>query len=220
VGDDKKAPGRLRLVEEFVNTLDLDDGVDGLARPADLADWLAERGLAQPDLEIGAGDLKRAVELREALRSALLANNGGEALDDAVIATLNRIGRRARLVLRFDALGEAILEPVSDDVDGALGRLLAIVHDAMETGQWSRLKACRSDDCLWAFYDHSKNHSRHWCSMDVCGSQAKARSYRRRKVASVAGAAGATPGIASGGAAPGPTVSATPGARATKPAQS
>jgi len=188
VSDDKKAPGRLRLVEEFVNTLDLDDGVDGLARPADLVDWLASHGLARHDLEVGAAGLKRAVELREALRAALLANNGGEPLDDAVIATLNRIGRRARLVLRFDGRGEALLEPVSDDLDAALGRLLAIVHDAMETGQWSRLKACRSDDCLWAFYDHSKNHSRHWCSMDVCGSQAKARSYRRRKVAGATGA--------------------------------
>jgi len=187
LGDDKKAPGRLRLVEEFVNTLDLDVGVDGLARPADLVDWLTERGLARPDLEVGPADLKRAVELREALRAALLANNGGEPPGDAVIATLNRVGRRARLVLRFDGLGEAVLEPVSDDLDAALGRLLAVVHDAMETGQWARLKACRSDDCLWAFYDRSKNHSRHWCSMDVCGSQAKARSYRRRKVAGATG---------------------------------
>ena len=69
---------------------------------------------------------------------------------------------------------------VSGGVDGALGRLLAIVHDAIETGDWRRLKACRNDTCLWAFYDHSKNHSRHWCSMEVCGSQVKARTYRRR----------------------------------------
>ena len=187
MGNVIEAPGKLRFVGEFVNTLDLDDDSDGLARPADLAAWLAERGLARPDLEVGPADLKRAVELREALRAALLANNGGEPMSDAVIATLNRIGRRARLVLRFGEGGEAVLEPVSDDVDAALGRLLAIVHDAMETGQWPRLKVCRSDDCLWAFYDHSKNHSRHWCSMESCGSQAKARTYRRRKAAPAAG---------------------------------
>ena len=181
MSDVKEAPGKLRLVGEFVNTLDLDDDSEGLARPANLAAWLAAHGLAKPDIEVGAADLKRAVELREALRAALLANNGGEPMSEAVIATLNRIGRRARLVLRFDGSGEAVLEPVADDVDGALGRLLAIVHDAMETGQWPRLKACRSDDCLWAFYDQSKNRSRHWCSMESCGSQAKARSYRQRK---------------------------------------
>ena len=81
---------------------------------------------------------------------------------------------------RFDERGGAALEPVSGGVDGALGRLVAIVHDAIETGDWRRLKACRNDTCLWAFYDHSKNHSRHWCSMEVCGSQVKARTYRRR----------------------------------------
>ena len=125
-------------------------------------------------------------------------------MSDVVVAALNRIGRRARLVLRFDQGGEALLEPGSDDVDAALGRLLAIVHDAMETGQWPRLKACRSDDCLWAFYDHSKNRSRHWCSMEGCGSQAKARSYRQRK------------------AAAGPPAESAPtaaGNRETKPAQ-
>jgi predicted RNA-binding Zn ribbon-like protein len=189
VSDVEEAPGKLRFVGEFANTLDVDDDSDGLARPADLAAWLADHGLARSDLEVGPADLSRAVELREALRAALLANNAGEPMSDAVIATLNRIGRRARLVLRFDESGEALLEPVSDDVDAALGGLLAIVHDAMETGQWPRLKVCRSDDCLWAFYDHSKNRSRHWCSMESCGSQAKARSYRRRKAAADTGSA-------------------------------
>ena len=66
-------------------------------------------------------------------------------------------------------------------VDGALGRLLVIVYRAMETGTWPRLKACRSDTCQWAFYDHSKNRSGHWCSMAVCGSQHKARTYRERQ---------------------------------------
>ena len=181
MSDVKEAPGKLRFVGEFVNTLDLDDDSDSLARPADLAAFLVDHGLGRPGIEVGQADLRRAVELREALRAALLANNGGEPMSEAVIATLNRIGRRARLVLRFDEAGEAALEPVADNVDAALGRLLAIVRDAMETGEWPRLKVCRSDDCLWAFYDQSKNRSRHWCSMESCGSQAKARSYRRRK---------------------------------------
>ena len=181
MGDDKEAPGKLRLVEEFVNTLDLDDGIDHLANPADLGAWFAARGLARPDVVAGPVDVRRAVELREALRAALLANNGGAPLTDAAISVFNRVGRRARLVVQFDDRGKAALEPVTDDLDAALGRLLAIVRDAMATGQWWRLKACRSDTCRWAFFDQSKNHSRHWCSMDVCGSQAKARTYRRRR---------------------------------------
>jgi hypothetical protein len=130
---------------------------------------------------VGPADLRRAIDLREALRAVLLANNDGGAPEPAAVVVLNRIAARAKLVTRFDEHGAATLEPVSGGVDGALGRLLAIVHDAMETGDWRRLKACRNDTCLWAFYDSSKNRSRHWCSMDSCGSQVKARTYRQRK---------------------------------------
>ena len=187
MSDAKEAPGKLRFVAEFVNTMDFDDDTEHLASPADLGAWLAARGLARPDLAVGQADLKRAIELREALRAALLANNGAEPLSEASLATINRAGERARLVPHFDGRGEASLEPVSDDVDGALGRLLTIVHDAMATGLWPRLKACRAESCRWAFFDQSKNHSRHWCSMESCGSQAKARSYRRRKAAAGTG---------------------------------
>jgi predicted RNA-binding Zn ribbon-like protein len=45
---------------------------------------------------------------------------------------------------------------------------------------WERLKACRAEDCRWAFLDDAKNHSRAWCSMKVCGNRAKARAYRER----------------------------------------
>ncbi len=202
---------RLELVREFVNTKDFDHDTDGLASPGELAGWLIAKGLAGDDQganghatsgheggtseanehtaggfapdgpAAGATDLRRAIDLREALRAVLLANNDGEAPGPAAVAVLNRIAERAKLVTHFDEHGAATLEPVSGGVDGALGRLLAIIHDAMETGDWRRLKACRNDTCLWAFYDTSKNRSRHWCSMDSCGSQVKARTYRQRK---------------------------------------
>ncbi|OCJ18232.1 hypothetical protein A6U87_04880 [Rhizobium sp. AC44/96] len=43
-----------------------------------------------------------------------------------------------------------------------------------------RMKICRN--CGWLFLDRSKNKSRAWCDMAVCGNRAKAnRHYRRRK---------------------------------------
>ena len=92
VDDGQQGPGRLELVAEFVNTRDLDEDVDGLATPAELADWLTGHGLAAPGLEVRAADLRRAVELREALRAALLANNEGEPVADDALAALNRSG--------------------------------------------------------------------------------------------------------------------------------
>ena len=48
-------------------------------------------------------------------------------------------------------------------------------------GTWERLKACRNEDCRWAFYDVSKNRSGSWCDMAVCGARHKMRAYRKRK---------------------------------------
>ncbi len=44
-----------------------------------------------------------------------------------------------------------------------------------------RLKTCPSSNCGWVFLDTTKNGTRRWCDMRVCGSRAKARSYYARK---------------------------------------
>jgi predicted RNA-binding Zn ribbon-like protein len=125
--------------------------------------------------------LRRAVGLREALREVLLAHNARAPVPSSAVEVLNSASDRAVLRLRFHQPGSASLEPQRHGVDGALGRLLAIVHDAIADGTWSRLKACRLESCEWAFYDRTKNRSGAWCNMDVCGNRAKARAYRERR---------------------------------------
>lgn len=44
----------------------------------------------------------------------------------------------------------------------------------------ARIKTCAAPDCGWKFVDQSKNQSRRWCDMAVCGNLAKARQYRAR----------------------------------------
>jgi predicted RNA-binding Zn ribbon-like protein len=177
----QQAPGELELVRAFVNTADLEREEEHLVDPAALAAWLAERGLAEPEPKATAADLRRALQLREALRELLVAHTAGAPAPEAAVRTLNAASDRARLHLRFGEGGGASLQPQKPGVDGALGRLLAIVHDSITSGTWSRLKACRLEICEWAFYDHTKNHSGAWCNMDVCGNRAKARAYRRRQ---------------------------------------
>jgi predicted RNA-binding Zn ribbon-like protein len=172
------APGALELVRSFVNTREVEEGTDELTDPASLAAWLGGRGLMR-GRTASRSDLERARRLREAFRVLLLANNGVGAGAEAG-AVLDRSARRAGLGVRFRA-GTGRLEPTAGGVDGALGRLLAVVAEAMLDGTWSRLKACRADDCQWAFYDHARNRSRTWCSMAVCGNRSKARAYRSRR---------------------------------------
>jgi predicted RNA-binding Zn ribbon-like protein len=173
------APDELALIEAFVNTWDLEDDEETLAIPAALSDWLAERGLAAPGEAFDHDDLARAIAVREALRALLLANNAGE-LDAAAPATLTAAADHASLAVTIDAGGRARIEPRATGIDRVFGHLLGIVARAQADGTWERMKACPWHTCHVAFYDHSRNRSRTWCSMAVCGNRAKARTYRRR----------------------------------------
>jgi predicted RNA-binding Zn ribbon-like protein len=171
-------PDEIELVLAFVNTLNVETGVDGLSDPRALRTWLLGQGLLRGGV-VGRTDVDEAKRLREALRALMLANNGMSVRKEAAV-TLNRAARRARLGVRFEPGGTAHLEPGAPGVDGALGRLLGVVSAAMADGSWERLKACRAADCHRAFYDHARNRSRQWCSMSVCGNRSKARAYRAR----------------------------------------
>jgi predicted RNA-binding Zn ribbon-like protein len=178
----QQAPGDLELVREFVNTVDIEAGEEQLCSGAELAAWLSEHGLASSGLGATPADLRRARELREALRAVLLSHNGGGPAPDGAYETLDATVCRARVRLRFrEGAALAALESEASGVDGALGQLLTIVHAAITAGTWSRLKACREHTCEWAFYDHTKNRSGAWCNMGVCGNRAKARAYRARR---------------------------------------
>lgn len=175
------APGRLLLVQDLVNTLDLETGVDGISSPRGLRAWLVQRSLAPADVRPTDADVARVQEFREALRALLAANNGA-TLGAGDLRDLNRAGRGG-LRVRFDTGGGAALEPQSEEaISTAIGAIVAAVFVALTDGTLARLKACRADDCRWAFYDLSKNRSAQWCSMAACGSREKVRAYRARRV--------------------------------------
>jgi predicted RNA-binding Zn ribbon-like protein len=178
-GDASSAPGRLRLVQELLNTADLEGGGELFTTVERTTAWLREKGLLAARDALDPGDVALLVVVREALRD-LAAANHGEPLDRAAVAALNRQAAAAPLVVHVDDDGSPTLAPAGRGLARAVGALLAIVQEASADGTWSRLKVCRSSSCRWAFYDRSRNRSGHWCSMAVCGNRAKVRSFRER----------------------------------------
>ena len=174
-GGRRPAQGDLRLVQDFVNTLDREHHNDLLDGPEGLAAWLEHRGFEVGELR--DADVARAVEAREALRALLLANNGGPEATGAH-TVLETAARRARLEPSFGPTG---LVPAAGGLDGAIGRVLAVAFAAMLDGRWERLKACPRDVCGWVFYDRSTANRSTWCSMRVCGNRVKAGAYYRRR---------------------------------------
>jgi predicted RNA-binding Zn ribbon-like protein len=183
MADRETAPGALGLIQAFVNTADLEPGVDALGDPNALSAWLVARGLMTPNQTADEADLKHAIALREAIRGAIGANSGG-SLYPVDMATLNGAVSASRLLPRFGADGRARLEPHADGVEGALGRIVAAVFAGMNEEDWTRLKLCGSATCRWAFYDQSRNHSSRWCKMASCGNRQKAKRFRERAKAS------------------------------------
>src|SRR5262245_7336661 len=172
-GGRPKAPGRLELLQRFINSHnhDLPEDWDRIGTAAKAQAWLKEKGLIGPGERISSADAARLRELREALRALIVgANPAAAAIVNAHAATL-------RVVV--SETGTATLEPVDRGADGAIGTLLAILHEAQLGGDWSRMKACRQ--CEYAFFDRSKNRSAAWCSMSICGNRTKNRAYYRRR---------------------------------------
>jgi predicted RNA-binding Zn ribbon-like protein len=113
----------------------------------------------------------RAPGVRDAIRTLLRANNGIAVNADLAAQSLDAAARGAGLRAGF-AKGALVFE--------ARDPILAAVAEAMADGSWSRLKACRADDCQWAFIVTARNRSRQWCDMAVCGNRAKAQRFRAR----------------------------------------
>jgi predicted RNA-binding Zn ribbon-like protein len=177
----RAAPGELELVRQFINTADIAPGEDELGDLEALRAWLRERRLIGPRERLAPGDLERALTVREALRNLLESRSHGGAVGDEALRALNLVPAGALLRIAFDDDGTPRLEPVASGLDRAFAELFAIIRCAALEGTWERLKVCADHGCLWAFYDHSKNRSRSWCNMAVCGNRAKARHYRQRK---------------------------------------
>lgn len=172
---DLSAPGELDLVLRFVNTLDNESGVDALSSPASAADWLRSEGWP---IRVSRSELSELVDIREALRD-IASTDDRLTIRDAV-AALDAIAERHPLVVRSSS--ERTLVPsTSAGIGACIERILCLVATARIDGSWDRVKTCPNDRCRWLFYDHSRNRSRVWCTMNVCGSQAKMRAYRSRR---------------------------------------
>ncbi|MEU8787141.1 CGNR zinc finger domain-containing protein [Streptomyces sp. NPDC048637] len=179
----RTAPDSLRLVQDLVNTLDIETGEDTLTADGGLGGFLHDHGVPGRGGATALGELQ---ELREALREVCLAHTSGTAVPEGTARTLDRMLAAAPLVLAVQPDGGAALRPAAGL--GGAGYLTALVAAGIATavagGTWTRLKACEAHDCRWVFYDKSPAGRSRWCTMAVCGSRAKMRTYRARRAES------------------------------------
>jgi hypothetical protein len=142
------------LLVDFLNTLDVEEGTDAIEDPAEFAAWAERHAVA-------TGDRAEAKRVRDALRAVM----DGESAALPALQLETACGERSVQLTARTAAEAAVASSVILSIQGKL----------------ERVKLCGAEDCRWAFYDHSRNGSRTWCSMGVCGNRQKARSYRARQ---------------------------------------
>jgi predicted RNA-binding Zn ribbon-like protein len=179
--ESKPAPGPLRHVQAFINTIDLESGQDRLGAAEDARPWLVDNHLLAPDGPPSADDLRLLAGVREGLRALVMHNSDGPVPDKTLTAALREVTDASPVRAVVDEHGRVALVSDGDSVCARLMSLLLIVKDAQLDGTWTHLKACANDDCRWAFYDRSRNHGGTWCDMATCGNKLKNRDFRARR---------------------------------------
>src|SRR5579864_1671030 len=90
------APGQLLLVQELINTRDVEEGVEELEDTETLAAWLSARGLIGPGATLAPDDAERARAFREGLRE-LLEQRAHGGIEEDTVRALNASASRALL---------------------------------------------------------------------------------------------------------------------------
>jgi predicted RNA-binding Zn ribbon-like protein len=181
---------------DFINTRFVVNGqpVDLLATFSDLVAWLVQVHLLTEDdakkidrqwggQAKGTQTLEQARAFRVTLREMVDRVAAGRPVPQAAIEAINdllryRIG--CPQLTRRQGKFERGFQAESQDANQLLGLLAEAASDLLCTRELSLIKKCQNPACVLFFYDTTKNHARHWCSMGICGNRSKVAAHYRR----------------------------------------
>jgi predicted RNA-binding Zn ribbon-like protein len=66
-------------------------------------------------------------------------------------------------------------------LESVLWPIASSAADLLTSDRLQKVRMCEADTCAWLFLDESRNHSRRWCDMKVCGNREKARRHYQRE---------------------------------------
>jgi predicted RNA-binding Zn ribbon-like protein len=162
---------------------------------ADLVEWGRQSGIidegeaaallaaAERHPSRAAEVLEEAKRVRESIFDAFANVAAGTPVTDEALAGLNARLPEALSRLRLEAWDEGVVWTWSPEpaLERVLWPVVRRAADLLTSDRRERVRECASDTCGWLFIDESRNHSRRWCDMKVCGNRDKVRRYRGRE---------------------------------------
>ncbi len=125
--------------------------------------------------------LKRARRVREATFEIFSAAVKGIAPPEASLSTLNQHLPKALARLRLAQDHSSFRWEWEEETatDQMLWPVLRSAAELLTSDRMDRVRLCSAEDCDWLFLDSSRNRSRRWCDMAVCGNRSKVRRFRQ-----------------------------------------
>jgi predicted RNA-binding Zn ribbon-like protein len=152
------------------------------SRQVGLIDASKVRGLIATPRRVAAAVHREALALRDSLLRIFDAVIDDDSPRRSDMLALNALLAEARSKQVLTPRARKFGWSWAGDVDARTPTLLIALAaaDLLERSDLTRLKRCPGPDgCGWLFIDVSRNGSRKWCSMDYCGSFAKARRFAK-----------------------------------------
>lgn len=125
--------------------------------------------------------LAAARELREALSELLYSAVDAQKPASDALKSLEKFFKRAHAhrSLHWSATGASwSFSDAAQPAEFPLWQLALHAEQLVTSEQLALLRACAKPDCRWLFLDTSKNHTRRWCDMKLCGNRMKARRFK------------------------------------------
>jgi predicted RNA-binding Zn ribbon-like protein len=185
-----KLVGGSRCID-FLNTVewrgDPDAQGERLTDYDEFVTWAAHAGYLDTDEQVAARRLAKREpgKAKAALADTILLR---ERIVDVIarrtgaVAAFNAALRRLHVAIELaEDKGVLHTRPVGGDILRAPQARIAL--DALEfltSARLTQLRSCGNARCGWFFLDLSRNKSRRWCDMAMCGNNAKARAHYHR----------------------------------------
>jgi predicted RNA-binding Zn ribbon-like protein len=123
--------------------------------------------------------MSKTLALRKALGEIVNAVSHGQSPNEHCLAVLNEVLAEAKSAQRlgWTEEGPELSLVVTDrqSLNDALWSIAFAAESLLTGDNINRIKCCGSSTCEWLFLDESKNGSRLWCQMEVCGNREKGR---------------------------------------------
>jgi predicted RNA-binding Zn ribbon-like protein len=182
---------------DFINTSIVSEGepVDLLAAFPNLIAWVTQAKLLtgedaqtlerQGTQETAAVSVLEQVRgFRKTLREMVERMAAGRPVPLAAVAAINEHLRHRTGFSQVSGKGrhfEKVFREASQDGNRLLTVLAEQAGDLLTACDLALIKKCQNPACVLYFYDTTKNHARHWCSMSLCGNRSKVAAHYRRQ---------------------------------------